>query len=81
MQVSCTITGPNGQKLEITPTTFNEQQLVNANPLEVTRDHPDGPLKELLQQIEQVQIQSNFHLSEIIKENQKVSKQRIEGLF
>jgi hypothetical protein len=57
-----------GQKTVFSQETLSEHDLTGAKPVEVTRDHPEGPLKELLSQLESVQTQSNHFLSQLIQE-------------
>lgn len=47
----------------------NESELQKAKPLEVTTTHEEGPLTEILKQMEIVQLQANYELTKILNKS------------
>lgn len=74
-RVECTISF-SGERKTFTANTFDSNKTYK--PHEVTTDHNDGPVKDILQELEAVHLQSNDYLSQAIS---KITKPTVAGNF
>ena len=72
--VRCTVTTGGDEKV-FTKETEKQQDLSQAKAVEVTTEHPAGPLQSLLGQLESVQVQSNHCLTQLIQAQTNPARQ------